>query len=95
MQIDYQDFLQYIREQPCSVCFEKPSDPDHLNQIGMGRNRKNPNLIEHWSCVPLCRHHHIKRHAIGTKAFEKHYKVNLWKDNADYLTTFLKNKGVI
>jgi hypothetical protein len=86
------DFIDYIREQKCIVCYRSPCDPDHLNQIGMGRNRKSPELIEHYSCIPLCRSHHIVRHSMPLKDFEKKFKVNVWKENHYYLTMYLKEK---
>ena len=86
------EFTNFIRNQKCIVCFEFPCDPDHLDTIGMGRDRNKPDLMEHLSCVPLCRAHHIKRHTIGTKSFELAYDVNLWKENHEYLIKFLKSK---
>ena len=81
------EFVEFIRGKKCVVCFEN-AEPDHLNAIGMGRNRKKPDLEEHYSCVPLCRMHHTKRHSIGIEAFNIFYKVNLWKENRDYLLEY-------
>ena len=86
------DFLDYIRKQKCIVCFKTPVDPDHLIQIGMGRNRKDPLLIEHYSCIPLCRAHHIQRHTMPIKDFEEMHGVNVWKESHDYLSLYLKEK---
>ena len=84
------NFVDYIRRQKCIICFRSPADPDHLNQIGMGRNRKDPMLLEHLSCVPLCRKHHIERHASIMRVFEDKHGVNLWRENHEYLIAFLK-----
>lgn len=80
-------YIDYIREKPCTVCFDTPSDPDHLKSVGMGRNRKRP-MMEHFTCVPLCRKHHIERHSMPLKEFEKKYQVNLWKDVVYYLMEY-------
>lgn len=85
-------FVDYIRRQKCVVCFNSPCDPDHLSQIGMGRNRRDPMLLEHLSCVPLCREHHIERHRIGLVTFEKNNKVNLWRENHEYLISFIQEE---
>tara|TARA_R100000734_G_C3319282_1_gene114932 strand:- start:14872 stop:15147 length:276 start_codon:yes stop_codon:yes gene_type:complete len=84
------DFIDYIKKQKCIVCFRGPCDADHLHQIGMGRDRKKPDLIEHYSCVPLCRTHHIMRHSMTLKDFEDKFDVNVWKENHYYLSTYLK-----
>ena len=83
------EFVDYIRKQKCIICFNSNPDPDHLNQIGMGRNR-NKNLIEHLSCIPLCRSHHIERHSMGNLKFERKHNINLWKENHEYLMQFIK-----
>ncbi len=70
-------YIEYIRGCTCLVCFTSSPDPDHLEAIGMGGNRKKPSL-KHYSCVPLCRLHHSERHHIGTTRFEDKYKINLW-----------------
>ena len=61
------------------VCFASSPDPDHLEAIGMGGNRKKPSQ-KHYSAVPLCRLHHTERHALGIPRFEDKYKINLWKE---------------
>ena len=72
-------YLDYIRGCYCLICFSEKPDPDHLEAIGMGGNRKKPTL-KHYTCIPLCRLHHTERHAIGTTEFEAKYKINLWKE---------------
>jgi len=72
-------YLDYIRGCYCLICFSENPDPDHLEAIGMGGNRKKPTL-KHYSCIPLCRLHHTERHAVGTTEFEAKYKINLWKE---------------
>ena len=61
------------------VCFASSPDPDHLEAIGMGGNRKKPSQ-KHYSAGPLCRLHHTERHALGIPRFEDKYKINLWKE---------------
>jgi len=72
-------YLDYIRGCTCLVCFAPSPDPDHLEAIGMGGNRKKPTL-KHFSCIPLCRKHHTERHSLGIFRFEDKYKINLWKE---------------
>ena len=85
------DFVKFVKKHRCSIlgCNNTLIDPDHLKAIGMGRNRKNPNLIEHFTCVPLCRIHHTERHSKGTKDFELKYGVNLWQENHRLLIMWL------
>ncbi len=87
----YIDFVEYIRNQKCIICYKFPVDPDHLISVGMGRDRKKEDLIEHLSCIPLCRTHHIERHATSMARFEEKHKVNLFKENHEYLMAFLKS----
>ena len=80
--------IDYIRDQECLVCFKSFVDPDHLEAIGMGGNRKKPSL-KHYSCIPLCRIHHTERHSLGLPRFEKKYKINLWKEAFRILRKYL------
>ena len=74
---DSLSYLDYIRGRYCLICFTEGPDPDHLEAIGMGGNRKKPTL-KHFSCIPLCRLHHTERHALTLREFEDKYKINLW-----------------
>ena len=82
------EYIKYIKEQNCLICFKSYVDPDHLEAIGMGGNRKKPSE-KHYSCVPLCRLHHRERHDLGTIRFEEKYKINLWKEAFRFLRKFL------
>lgn len=84
------DFVEYIRNQKCIICFKIDVDPDHLVTVGMGRNRNKEDLLEHYSCIPLCRAHHIERHSTSMARFEEKHKVNLFKENHEYLMDFFK-----
>jgi len=72
-------YLDYIRGCTCLVCFASSPDPDHLEAIGMGGNRKKA-TPKHFSAIPLCRTHHTERHSLGIPRFEDKYKINLWKE---------------
>lgn len=78
------DYLSFIREMRCGVCFDSMvgTDAHHLKSVGMGNNRKKMTDQDHINhgVVALCRPHHQEYHTIGIKAFEKMYHVNLWKD---------------
>ena len=84
------EYIDYIREQRCLACGTTPVDPDHLKAVGMGRNRKN-NIVEDFSCIPLCRKCHVERHQIGNIRFEAKHSVNLWKDAYNYLIRYITN----
>ena len=77
--IDTKEYLKYIKSQPCLICGLTPVDPDHLEAIGMGNNRKNQTPKD-FSCIPLCRWHHRDRHRMGTIDFCKHYRIDVWKE---------------
>ena len=84
-------YLDYVRSLNCLVCFTSSPDPDHLEAIGMGGNRKKPTL-KHYSCIPLCRLHHTERHALPLKEFEDKYKINLWKEAFRTLRGYYERK---
>ena len=84
-------YLDYIRGCTCLVCFAPSPDPDHLEAIGMGGNRKKPTL-KHYSAIPLCRLHHTERHALPLKDFEDKYKINLWYECFRLLRSYYAEK---
>lgn len=55
--------LARVREGRCVVCGVRGSDPDHIQTRGAGGGDTEDNL------VPLCRKHHIQRHARGWSRF--------------------------
>ena len=83
------EYIEYIKEQRCLVCFRDLVDADHLKAIGMGGNRKKPNY-KHYTCVPLCRTHHRERHDLGIQSFEKKHNINLWKESVLLLAKYLE-----
>ena len=88
MKDDSLKYINYIKKQYCLICFMQPVDPDHLEAIGMGGNRKKPSE-KHYTCIPLCRTHHTERHSLGLKRFESKYKINLWKESFRKLREYL------
>ena len=85
-------YLDYVRGLYCLVCFTSSPDPDHLEAIGMGGNRKKPTL-KHYSAIPLCRLHHTERHALPLKEFEDKYKINLWKEAFKKLREYYEGRN--
>ena len=79
--------MAWIKSKTCLICFKSKPDPDHLEAIGLGGNRKKPTL-KHYTCIPLCRFHHIERHAKTLRDFEDKYKVNLWREAVKYLREY-------
>lgn len=65
------EYLAFIRTKDCLVC-GKPGEPDHLEEIGMGNNRKKSSY-RHFSAVPLCRRHHDQRHQLNLTEFYQNY----------------------
>ena len=89
-EIEGLQYVNFIRQQKCCVCYvDAPNDPDHLDAIGMGRDRHNPNLYEHYSCIPLCRKHHIERHTMSIADFDKKHHCNLWWETYNYFVMYL------
>tara|TARA_Y100000401_G_scaffold10522_1_gene7194 strand:- start:6211 stop:6498 length:288 start_codon:yes stop_codon:yes gene_type:complete len=87
-------YLQYLREQThCSLCYKQtPTEPHHIDQIGMGRNRKNPKLREHLTAIAVCRHCHQEWHDLGKKRYCIKHQVNPYEIALYYLSKFLLKK---
>ena len=83
-------YLKAIRsETRCSVCYQQRTiEPHHIDQIGMGRNRKNE-LIEHFSAIPVCRPCHQHYHQVGRKQFEFKHGINCYEIIYDYLSKYI------
>jgi len=63
--------LQFIREQPCLICNQRPSDPHHLK---FAQPRAMGRKVSDEYTVPLCRAHHNELHKHGN---EKSWWINL------------------
>ena len=87
------EYLQYLREQEhCSLCYkETPTEPHHIDQIGMGRDRKKP-LRRHYTAIPVCRHCHTEYHNLGKKMYSIKHQVNPYEIALYYLSKFLIKK---
>ena len=84
------EYLQYLREQEhCSLCYkETPTEPHHIDQIGMGRDRKKP-LREHYTAIPVCRICHTEYHNLGKKMYSIKHQINPYEIALYYLSKFL------
>ena len=83
----YVDLIR--KELHCCNCMEKkPIDPHHIRQVGMGRDRKKE-LIEHYSCIPLCRKCHTEYHDLGKTEFEKKNKIDVFEQSQHYLSKYI------
>lgn len=62
-----------IQHRQCLIC-GKPADINHVDEVGMGRNR---NKLDHTQArlSALCRVHHQEWHQIGNKAFCDKYRL--------------------
>ena len=52
----------------------------------------NKSGLKDYSCVPLCRKHHIERHSFGIKGIQEKYNINLWRDAWWYLKGYFINE---
>lgn len=59
--------LDEIKKQPCIICGQRPSDPDHVVTRGAGGEDSERNV---W---PLCRRHHTERHTLGLRRLAHKY----------------------
>tara|TARA_R100001530_G_scaffold100928_1_gene70177 strand:- start:167 stop:469 length:303 start_codon:yes stop_codon:yes gene_type:complete len=84
------EYLQYLREQEhCSLCYkETPTEPHHIDQVGMGRNRAKP-LRVHYTAIPVCRICHAEYHQLGKKMYSIKHQVNPYEIALYWLSKFL------
>jgi len=79
-----EQYLDYIRAQPCAVCAAPaPNDPHHLDSGVMGSKGDD------WTCVPLCRTHHREYHDHGEAHVEREHRVDLWRHSHRLLRRYL------
>ncbi len=73
-----QSLLDFIKTIPCIICGMIPSDPDHVTTRGAGGDDTAENV---W---PLCRKHHVERHAKGIKyMIDKYDGCKIWLELAN------------
>ena len=84
------EYLERVREEKhCYVCMKKTKiEPHHIDQIGMGRNRKKE-LQEHYSAIPVCRPCHQEYHKVGKETFEFKYGVSAYELVYDAISKIL------
>ncbi len=89
------DYIDIIRnEKYCSVCMKKGAvEPHHINQIGMGRDRKKE-LVEHYSAIPVCRQCHTTYHNLGMKEFQFKFDINVYELAHYYLSKHLHIENI-
>lgn len=58
--------LKKVRNMPCVICGNHPSDPHHLKSVGhpIGVGIKNGDDYT----IPLCRRHHEELHMTGSES---------------------------
>lgn len=81
------EHLEVVRNMDCCLCGQGAS-PHHMKAIGMGRNRKNE-MREHYMTIPLCVKHHTEWHAMGNRAFNVKYQVDMWMITANIMADIL------
>ena len=83
-------YLQYLREQDtCSLCYKRtPIEPHHIDQIGMGRDRKKA-LREHYTAIAVCRSCHTEWHNLGKNRYCAKHQINPYEIALYWLSKFL------
>lgn len=77
-----EDYLEYVRDQPCTICRAPADDPHHLTHRGSGGSD--------YTAIPLCRGHHREVHSNGLQQVERDYRVNLWRQAHRLLQRYLE-----
>lgn len=80
----------------CFVCGKPNAQLDHVNTIGMGRNRRHVNQVGYYAWT-LCNEHHISgKHTEGIISFMQKYQIKPVKLNKDMIEKLnLSDKGAI
>jgi len=81
-----EDYVDWIRDQPCLVCRRPGSDPAHLDTRGSGGSDL--------TCVPLCRRHHREQEDNPLSKFEDEYHINLWRCSHRLLRRYLSDQPI-
>ena len=80
-----EEYLAFIREQPCAVSGKRPADPHHTGRGGVALK-----CSDHLT-VPLCRELHGECHQIGQKTFQKKYNVDFIECQLDLMRKYYEN----
>lgn len=70
-------YLQFVRRQPCIICYELPSEAHHVrfsNNSGIGMKP-----ADIWA-IPLCHTHYASIHAVGQKTFCAWYDIDIYRE---------------
>ena len=85
-------YCDYIRKQPCIVCYQSPSQHHHEAIDGSGGMGLK---CSDFSSLPLCHRCHYERHHIGRKSFYKKYGIDYVKEIEKYQERYKRIKGGI
>ena len=97
MVIINEEYLDFIRHQPCIVNLycdywdtrDKEgniiSDPHHIDKRGYKDYKRND-----YHTVPLCRKHHSEEENLGKDGFPKKHNLDIWREQAYLRTKFDK-----
>ncbi len=80
-----EDYLDYIRGLPCTVC-KQPSEPHHTGGGGMGLKGAD------YRTIPLCgglQGHHRQCHDIGKKTFYVKHNIDVQEEIIRNLERYL------
>ena len=77
-----EEYLAFIREQPCVVSGKRPADPHHTRAGGVGTK-----CSDHLT-VPLYRELHSECHQIGHKTFQKKHGIDFIECQLDLMRKY-------
>ena len=78
-----EEYTAFVRNHPCLVC-RRPADSHHaFGRSGIGLKSSD------FTCVPLCRVHHIELHRTHRAAFEADHQVDLMEVAYNLLHRYL------
>lgn len=82
-----EDFLDFVRQHPCTVCGESGVHAHHLRTRGAGGSD--------YTAVPLCGLHHQQWHQLGNRPFREKTGVDLWHVSAQLVAEYFSDPAVI
>ena len=86
------EYLQFVREQPCCICGTSPCDPSHLNHKG-NHSGGMATKVSDYRTVPKCRIHHTEYHDIGRDSMEQKYRVDFREILINTMELYIATNG--
>ena len=85
-------YLEYLRAySTCVVCGAPRPIISHTQHVGMGANRKKPD-IRHFTALPMCHNCHtqgkVNMHNSTRQEFEAYHDINIWRTIFNFVARF-------